>query len=165
MKKYILFLLIVIVPLAVISQPLSVRKVFRKYGHKQGVVSVWVPGVVMDLAALFGDDPETRQLLRNIDKVRVLAIEDNAALNDVNFNREVKKTFINHSYEQLMLVKESGNAVDILVKEGLRDRKELLIIAGGKDDNAIIYLKGKLTPEMLGKLGKEIKIDALSTVY
>jgi len=164
MKKYIFILLCVVLPAVTIAQPSSVRKVFRKYGHRDGVVKICIPGVVMDFAALFVDDKETAKMLRGVDKIKILATDEAASFHDVNFAAEVLDNFKSRSFEELLTVKDGKDDVAIYMKEGKRNKKELLIIAGGKKDNAIVYLKGKVSLEMLNSLGDEMKVDVLKSV-
>lgn len=164
MKKYILILLCVALPLASIAQPNSVRKVFRKYGLKEGVVKISIPGIVMDFAAMFVDDAETKKMLKGINKIKVLATDDDFSNANYNFASEALEHFKAQSFEKLLTVRSDDDNVAIYMKEGKRNRKELLIIAGGKDGSVIVYIKGKVTIEMLSSIGKEMNIKSLKTM-
>lgn len=164
MKKSILILLCVALPLLSIAQPASVRKIFRQYGHEQGTVKINLPGIVMDFAALFVDDHETAKMLRGISKIRVLATDDETQTHPTDFGSKALQSFKSNQFEELLSVRSDKDDVAIYMKEGKRNKKELLIIAGGSSDNAIVYLKGKVDPEMLGQLGKEFKVDALKSL-
>ena len=49
-----------------------------------------------------------------------------------------------HGYETMVRAKDQDGSVQILVKEKKDIIKELLIICGGKDDCALILLKGNI---------------------
>ncbi|MEA1877420.1 MAG: DUF4252 domain-containing protein [Bacteroidota bacterium] len=164
MKKFLIILLCVSLPLVSIAQPSSVRKVFRKYGHKDGVVKICLPGVVMGFAALFVDDKETAKMLRGVNSIKILTAGEAAGFQDVNFVDEFLDNFRSRSFEELLTVKDGKDDVAIYMKEGKRNKKELLIVAGGPNDNTIIYLKGKVSAEMLSSLGEEMKVDILKSV-
>ncbi len=158
MKKYIITLLVIAIPAMAISQPQSVRKSFRKYAKEEGVVKVTVPGIVLDIASWFVDDQATAKLIRKIDKVKVLAIDNDEYNGEVNLVDDIMKNFKNNAFEQLLTVRSDKEDAVIMIKEGFRNKRELLILAGG-DDNAIVYLKGKIVPEMLADLNTEIGLN------
>ena len=164
MKKYVLILLCVAIPALSVAQPASVRKASCKYGHKEGVTRITIPGIVMDFASWFVDDKETAKMLRSVNKIKVLAFEDSERFHDVNLVDEIMGKFKANSFEEMLAVRSDNEDVAIYIRERSRNRKELLVIAGGSDDNAIVYLKGKITPEMLGMIGNEMKVDALKSL-
>ncbi len=164
MKKYIIILLCVVLPAISIAQPASVRKAFRKYGHQDGVVKISLPGIVMDFAALFVDDQETAKMLRGVNKIKILATERADGFTKGNIASDILDSFKSKSFEELLTVRSGEEDVAIYMKEGKRNKKELLIISGGKDENAIVYLKGRIDPAMLSSLGKEMKVDALKSL-
>lgn len=164
MRKFLFTLLCVALPLVSIAQPSSVRKVFRKYGHKDGVMKICLPGVVMGFAALFVDDKETAKMLRGVNSIKILTADEDAGFQGVNFVDEFLDNFRSRSFEELLTVKDGKQDVAIYMKEGKRNKKELLIIAGGQNESVIVYLKGKVSAEMLSSLGKEMNVDVLKSV-
>jgi hypothetical protein len=128
----------------------GVSKAFAKYSHKEGVTSVTVPGWLISIGASFGDlSKEERDLLDCIDKVKVLAIENddlNARINlHKEFHAEINK---NQEYEELLTVRDKDENVTIFVKMDENVIEEMIILVGG-DDNVMVYLKGEIKPEMI----------------
>lgn len=118
----------------------------------------------MGFAALFVDDKETAKMLRGVKSIKILAADEDAGFQDVNFADEFLDNFRSRSFEELLIVRDGKDDVVIYMKEGKRNKKELLIIASGQNDSVIVYLKGKVSAEMLSSLGKEMNVDVLKSV-
>ncbi|NQU55238.1 MAG: DUF4252 domain-containing protein [Bacteroidetes bacterium] len=128
----------------------GVSKAFAKYSHEEGVTSITVPGWLISLGASLGDlSDEERELLDCIDKVKVLAIENdelNARINlHKEFHAEINK---NKEYEELLTVRDKDENVTIFAKMDENVIKEMVILVGG-DDNVMVYLKGEIKPEQI----------------
>jgi hypothetical protein len=128
----------------------GVSEAFTKYSLKSGVTTITVPGWVIRMAARWGDlDRNERELLQSIDKVKVLTIEDRDLNARSNLHKEFYNTIKENSeLEELMVVRNDDEQVTIFGKADEESIKELLILVGG-DDNAMVYVKGRLKPEMI----------------
>jgi hypothetical protein len=131
----------------------GVSEAFTKYRFKEGVTSITIPGWVIGLASNLGDlQKEERELLRCIDKVRILTIEDNDLNARTNFHKEFYRSISqNPELEELLVVRDGDEQVTIFGKASEKSINELLILVGG-DDNAMIYVKGRLKPELVSDL-------------
>jgi len=128
----------------------GVSKAFSKYGHERGVTSITVPGWVIGIAAKFGDlDKNERELLNSIDKVKVLSVEDNGLNSHINLHHEFySKINVKHDFEELLTVNNQNENVTIFGKMEGDVIREMVILVGG-NDNALVYLKGEIKPELL----------------
>lgn len=150
MKNTAILLLLTIVLFSSCSYEAGISEAFTKYRFKDGVTTVTVPGWAISLAAGFGDLEEAdRELLECIDKVRVLAIDDN----DLNAKTDLHKEFYAHinknkNYEELLVVRDNSESVTIFGRMDDTVIEEMVILVGG-DDNALIYVKGEIRPELL----------------
>jgi len=156
MKKLLLFLVLGTLLLSGCSEENpTVRKAFSKYKHKDGVESISIPGFVIRWAASLGELEESeRQLLKSIDKVRVLDVENKKLNSKINLNREFSSLFrADKRFEELFVSHDKNNDVAIYGKmEGGNLIKELVVLAGG-DENAIVYIKGNIDPGLFnGKI-------------
>lgn len=124
-----------------------------KYRFKDGVTSFSVPGWVISIASRWGDlEKEERELLRSIDKVKILTIEDNELNAKSNFHREFYHTISkNPDLEELMVVRNENEQVTIFGKASEKSIEEMLILVSG-NENAMVYIKGRIKPEMLSGL-------------
>ena len=128
----------------------GVSKAFSKYSHEDGVTSITVPGWLISIAGKIGDLNKTeRELLQSIDKVKVLAIENDELNARINLHDEFHSHINrNNDYEELLTVRDDGENVTIFGKMDKEVITEMVILVGG-DENVMVYLKGELKPELL----------------
>jgi hypothetical protein len=134
----------------------GVSEAFTKYRFKDGVTTITVPGWLIHTAARMGElDREERDLLRSIDKVKILTIEDKELNARSNLHEEFYETVRKRGdLEELLVVRDGNEQVTIFGKADEESIKEMLILVGG-DENAIIYLKGRLKPELIASFMDE----------
>jgi hypothetical protein len=94
---------------------------------------------------------------KEVTLIRILAPDDNAMKVD-NFYELVIKDLDLTKYEEFMQVKESDQAVRMLVRMDGDRFKEFLLIVGGKD-NAIIQIKGDMSLQEARKFADDAKKD------
>lgn len=153
MKKIIPFIVAALFFLTSCDTNSGVSEAFLKYAHQEGVTSVSVPGWLISLGAKFADlSEDERELLESIDKVKVLSLEDSDLNGEVNLNKEFKfKINQNGEYEELLTVNDEDENVTIFGKLDDNIIKELIILVGG-DDNAMVYVKGEIRPELINNV-------------
>lgn len=152
MKKLSLITISILFLFTSCSYESGVSEALMKYRFKEGVTTVTVPGWVISMAATFGDLEESeREILESIDKVKVIAIEDA----DLNARTDLHEEFYSHinkkgNYEELLVIREESESVTIfgVIEDSVI--KEMVILVGG-DDNALVYVKGEISPELLNK--------------
>lgn len=154
MRKLVVLILAILFALASCSYKPGVSEACTKYRFKDDVTVLTVPGWVIHLAANFADlEDSEREILESIDKVKILSIDND----DLNARIDLHQEFYdlineNGDYEELLLVREDSESVTILGRMDESVLKEMVILVGG-DDNALIYVKGELKPELLnGKI-------------
>lgn len=152
MKKIFIFLFAITLFSACSNDP-AVDAAFTKYSSHNGIISITVPGFVIKAATAFGDlDPEEKQLLRNVDKVKVLAIEDDYRYKEVDFHKEFAHMIKDDSYTELLSVNDKNEHVRIFAKMQDKERiKDLIVLVGG-DDSALVYIKGDFTMDEIANV-------------
>jgi len=130
----------------------SIDDLFAKYSGKDGFVSVTINGNLLKLAADLDDDEE--ELPKNINTIRILAQDDDNLTVD-NFYDLVIKDIDLSKYEEFMSVMEKDENVRMLVRMEGDKFSEFLLIAGGKDNNAIIQIKGDMTLDEAKKFARD----------
>jgi len=150
MKRVLPFVALIVFLFTSCSYEPGVSEAFNKYRFKDGVVTVSVPGWLIHLAANMGDLEENeKELLESIDKVKVIAVEDDNLNHKIDLHEEFyKRISENESFEELMVVRDPDENVTIFGRMDDDVIKELLVLVGG-DDNALIYVKGEISPELL----------------
>ncbi len=156
MKRIYLFSILFVFLFSACEYESGVTEAFSKYRYKEGVTTITVPGWAIRLAARWGDlDRNERELLQSIDKVKILAIEDQDLNAKSNLHKEFYSTVRENSeMEELMVVRDGNDQLTIFGIADEKSIKELLILIGG-DDNAMVYVKGRLKPELISRFMNE----------
>jgi hypothetical protein len=87
----------------------------------------------------------------------VLACEDDQS--GINLYEEVLSDLDKRDYEELMTAKSKGEEVLMLAKKDGDIVEELIILVGGDDDNALVYIAGKMNMKDLSKLSSSVNIQ------
>lgn len=150
MKRIALILLVGLFITTSCDYESGVSEAYSKYRFKDGVTTVSVPGWVIHLAARIGDlDDNEREILESIDRVKVIAVDDDHLNAQIELHEEFyEKIKEKKDYEQLLVVREENENVTIFGRMDESVIEEMVILVGG-DDNALIYVKGEISPELL----------------
>lgn len=151
MKKVILFFVLLFTCQLAFCQ--SASSLFNDYKTKNHAEYVSVPKLLMSIAAAKVKDGNVTTLLKQIDEVKVLTLDD--------CKKKVRKSFLkdvsgllSQGYTEFTTVNEGGSreSTQILVKEKDKKIKEVLAIESDKDDCVGILIKGNINPEDIAAL-------------
>ena len=151
MKKIIATLALIIVCQGIFAQ--NIDTLFEKFSKEQQAESVSIPPFMMSLGKLFMSD-EDLSIAKGIRSLRILDLEDCPTTVKERFSEQVNKLHL-EGYEPMIQVNEDGEKVRIFAlpyKDGI---KELLLVCSGKDDCALIQMKGKIKKEDIAQLVNE----------
>lgn len=161
MKKVILNLFAFIFPLMLFAQNTPVDELFDKYSGKEGFTSVYITSYMFSMFTdVETNDPEFDELMKNLKGIKILATDESYNGN-ANFYKEIIDKLPMSQYKELMVIKEKDQDVKFLINE--KDGKiiELLLIAGGKDENTLISIQGNIDLKNISKLSKSMNINGL----
>jgi len=158
MKKIIGLIVLAVFPFFLNAQDF-VDNLIEKYQGERGFTTVVINSALFDIAAAIDDDEDLQKMKGMIDNIRIIAMEDHFYSSDINFLNEIKSQLDTKSYVELMTVKEHNNDVIFYVKYSGKDIEELLLVAGGIEDNAVISIKGKLNLRDLASLSNSVHIS------
>lgn len=156
MKKIITLIVLAALPMFLSAQDL-IDGLIDKYQGEKGFTTVVINSAIFDIAAAIDDDEDLQKLKGMVDNIRIIAMDDHSSKN-INFYDEMKSQIDSKSYVELMTVRESDNDIVFYVKYVGKDIEELLLVAGGSDDNAIISIKGKINLRKLASLSNSVHI-------
>ncbi len=169
MKKTGLLLLAgLLMPFLLQAQENAADRVFEKYAGKDGFTTVHITKGMFNLVSqLNTDDQEAAELINGLESVKILAMDDDHqdGVAGVDFYNEVVRDLPAKGYEELMVVQEKNEKVKILARTEAGYIRELLLVAGGADDNALIIIRGKLKPESLASLSKGMNVHGAGMEY
>lgn len=151
MKKLIgICLLLVIVQTA---WAVNAKQIFNEFKEARNAEYVSIPRFLMRLGQTFADveDSEDARLMRSIHSMRVLDLEKCSDGVKSRFMKRID-ALDTDKYETLMRVNDEDDKVKILIREEEGNIKEMLIVCSGREDCALIQIKGNF---------KESDIDAL----
>lgn len=157
MKKIIVILALAAFPFILNAQDF-VDNLIDKYQGQKGFTTVVINSALFDIAAAIDDDEDLQKMKGMIDNIRIIAMEDHF-ISDVNFFDEIKSQIDTKAYVELMTVKEHDNDVVFYVKYDGKDIQELLLVAGGDDDNAVISIKGNINLKEMASLSNSVHIS------
>lgn len=156
MKKNTLLFALFLMPVFVLAQDDPIDALFAKYGGQDGFTTVIIRHDMFKLlSAVETEEGNEMELLKDITGIRILAQEDET-VSDVNFFNELEKTFPFRNYEELMVVKESDQDVRFLVKYTGEKISHLVVIVGGKEDNALISIEGLIDLDKIAGLARHM---------
>lgn len=163
MKKIALIIPILLVPLMLTAQTNAIDKLFKKYYGKEGFTTVLVNKDMFEVIANMEESKgEIDGTLGKIKRVRVIAQEDEADVEPVNFMDELKGVEFD-DYKELVVVREADQEVLVLAKEEDGRIQELLVLVGG-EDNVLVSVEGNFTMKDLEALGEMEELDMLGEI-
>jgi hypothetical protein len=157
MKKIIILLALAAFPFLINAQDF-VDNLINKYQGEKGFTTVVINSALFDIAAAIDDDEDLQKMKGMIDNIRIIAMEDHFG-SDLNFFDEMKAQVDTKAYVELMTVKEHDNDVVFYVQYEGKDIKELLLVAGGSDENAVISIKGNIDLKKMASLSNSVHIS------
>ena len=171
MKKQMLKLMVLFAiafPATMMAQS-PADAIFDKYSGQEGFTSVYITPHMFSLFA----DIETEEdvsgfmdLVKNLKSIKILSLEDDSTGKGpkVNLYSEVMKDFPENTYEELMVVKKSDQDVTFYIHKEGKKISELLMVIGGKNDNALISIQGDIDLKNISKLSKSMNIDGMENL-
>jgi hypothetical protein len=164
MKKIALFIPVLLLPFMLTAQQTPIDKLFKKYYGKEGFTTVLVTQDAFEVISHMEEEKgDFEGTLGKVQRVRVIAQEDEADVEGVNFMDELKGVAFD-DYKELVVVKEADQEVLILAKEEDGKIRELLVIVGG-EDNVLVSVEGNFTMDDLEALENLDGLDKLDEIF
>ncbi|MCD6201643.1 MAG: DUF4252 domain-containing protein [Bacteroidales bacterium] len=166
-KTGFLLLAGLLMPFLLQAQESAADRVFAKYAGKDGFTTVHITKGMFNLVSqLDPEDKETAELISGLESIKILARDDDQVGNTrVDFYSEVVRDLPVKGYEELMVIQEKNEKVKILARMEAGYIRELLLVAGGKDDNALIIIRGKLKPNSLVSISRGMNVHGAGLEY
>jgi hypothetical protein len=157
MKKLILGIIALFIAGMTFAQKDVISSVFEKYAGSEGVTTVNVSGDMLKLVTQAEQERRDTAFSSTLSEIRILAVdgEDCDKPATIDLRAEVYDKLDKSVYKEMISIKKTDEDVVIMVKEVNGRIAEMLVIAGGKGENALIQVKGDmLLSEMAEMAGK-----------
>ncbi|MCD6597736.1 MAG: DUF4252 domain-containing protein [Bacteroidales bacterium] len=170
MKTKLLTLIVALfmVSLSSFAQKDPVDRLFDKYSGQDGYTTIYISSKMFSLfSQVDPEDEDLQNLMSGLKSIRILAGDDESNVKTkVNFYDEVMKELPVDKYEELMVIKESGQDLKFLIREENNKIVELLLVGGGNssDDNVLISIRGIIDMKNISKIGKAFDLEGLDNL-
>ena len=127
------------------------------------VINISIGPSLLHFAARFIDeDPETRDLLRNLDGVRVRIYEIDGDAGRVNQRIFTMSQHLQEDgWAPVLLVREQGEEVHMLMRmDDDHIRGMTVLVSDGESEAVIVNLMGEIRPEQFGDVMIALNVDA-----
>ena len=149
MKKiFTLFAMMLL--LATNSMAQTAADIFNEFKDKPNVQFVSLPKTLMSLAANGVEDDNKKELLKKMDSIVILSIEDDNQLVK-QFEKKVKN-LSKKGYEQMVNSNDDGEKAQILVKTKGDAITEMLVISIEDNECALVQICGNIRPQDVNDL-------------
>ncbi|GET26823.1 DUF4252 domain-containing protein [Prolixibacter sp. NT017] len=167
MKKLVI-LLFLLLPFASMAQSNPTDYLFNKYAGREGVESVNVPHMLIWFARWFVDDSDqdAKEILSQVNSVRVITIEDKDLNNRVDFYTELRASGaidqLKKNYELLLETNDHGDRVHIFARmDKMNFIRELIIIVGGQE-NTLVSITGRMDLKKIADLDRSLHVGGMN---
>lgn len=170
MKRLIIVLVLLIPLLGMARNNNPIDNLFRKYSNKDGVSSVNLGYFTLKFGGLvckLAGHSEEAELIKNINGIRILTVEDKDLNKTLNFYTELKEDglFKNSNYEVLMEVIQKDEVVRFIGTSGENGTlTDLVLIVGGRE-NSLISIRGLIDPKDIGKIAGSLNSGNSAAKY
>lgn len=164
MKKYIIFLMLFCATAGLSAQNKAIEQLFQKYSELDGFTSVVITKNMFQLFANV-DNPSNDDFLKtvkNLDFIKILSVKGEKE--GKAFYQEIQAAIPEKDYKELMTIKETGNQVKFLTLEKDGVIKELIMISGGKEESALIWLAGVIDMKTVSKIAQGMNIEGMENL-
>lgn len=146
MQRIVLIISLIIIPVTLATGQNSVEKAFQKYSGLEGITSLQISGNMFRmLADMDAGDEELKKIAGSVTSVQIIhAPGDLVEKYGLDFYNEILQDFPVKNYQELMRVNSPEQQVLFLADELNGVIRELIMLVGGGNDNALICIKGNI---------------------
>jgi hypothetical protein len=165
MKKLMIGAVVMVMSLAAQAQGDAIAKFFNKYQDDESFTQVTVSSKMFSLFTnMEVKSPEDQEVLNAISKLKGLRILAKENTSDAKgLYKEAMGILPVKEYEELMSVRDKNKDMKFYIKEVKPGTiGELVMVAGGDDDFAMLTLFGEIDLKQISKIGSKMDIDGLN---
>jgi len=159
MKRNILIALLLLVQVAAMGQYKPIQQIFDRYAGKEGYTSVVITRQMFALIAEMeaAPDDEYMKMIRNLDGIKILTCTQSPAQCKA-FYDEVLGAIDLKVFEELMDIQNPDERVRFMVRKREGKVTDLVVITGGQNENALIWITGIIDMKSIGRLTRDLNL-------
>jgi len=167
MKKVITGIAIMVISFAAQAQGDAIAKFFNKYQDDDSFTQVTVSSKMFSLFTNMevknAEDQEVLNAISKLKGLRILAKENTSDAKGLYKEAMGMLPVREKEYEELMSVRDNNKDMKFFIKETKPGTiGELVMIAGGNEDFAMLSLFGEIDLKQISKIGSKMDIDGLN---
>ena len=165
MKKLVTIMVILVVGNTVFAQGAVMTKYFEKFSNNEEFTKVSVSSKMFslftELEANTDDEKEFLDAISKLKGLKAVVGEDVKPEESKKLYNSATKDIDNEGYEELMTVTDAEENVKISIKEAGGKITELILVAGGKNEFALLSLYGEIDLKKISKLASSMSINGM----
>lgn len=164
MKKYFILLILFCAAGSLSAQNKAIEQLFQKYSEKDGFTSVVINKNMFQLFANVdnSNNDDFLRTVKNLDFIKILSVK--GEMDGKAFYQEILAAIPAKEFKELMTIKDTDNQVKFLTLEQDGVIRELIMISGGKEESALIWMAGKIDMKTVAKIGQSMQINGMENL-
>lgn len=150
MKKYLLCLILALA-IGQMSYAQSVEKFLKNVSNTENIDQVKIGHFMMNLGKMFGGVGDV-PVARGVHTLAVYDLSNSDAGVKQNFANQINSLKDSDGYETLIMAKDKGDNVRIMMKKKKNEISDLVILCMDDKESTIVKLSGKIKEKDLSEL-------------
>ncbi len=159
--KNLLLSIVLLIPFCLAAQSSAIDNLFEKYQNRDGFTSIDINSSLFSVLSEVENDKDLKELARQINGIKILVAEE-PNIKELNFYNEVIDELNENNYQELMVIKNSDVDLKMMIKSENKKISEFILLVGGDDDNALIYITGDIKLSDLAKMDNFMNVDGMT---
>lgn len=166
MKKLIIYSILGILLLgnSAYAQQDAINAYFETYANDERFSNIFISKKMFKMFAKLPKDGDEEELLDIIGQLDGLRILSSSEVDGMSMYKEAFTKLSGNKFEELMSIRDGGQELKFLIKEGDGKVKELLMISGETNNFFILSLVGNIDLKQISKLSTTMDIKGMDNL-
>ena len=159
MKKVLIVLSLLALPVWLFAQNRSIAKFYEKYESREGITTLNISGSLLQFLFKGERDADARKEINCITGLRMIAAgKDRNPISPADI-RKLRSEIKTDRYEDLMEIRDGETFVNFVVQESRGKITELVMLIDDPKEFVIISFSGEIDPKKLEKTFRDVDIQ------
>lgn len=138
MKKIIVLMIVATFSITMLSAQETLREVVNDYQNNNSEFTLVIPSFLVKMGVRFGDlEDEEREVLENIDNMKIVISENNFEKSDFSL---LERGIKNGTFSELMTIHEEDETIRMILNKKSESKSELLMLVEGENESVIMLI-------------------------